>query len=93
MGYNFTAEWLKGASNSAPNALSRHPVTNPVPQDLLGESEFDNTPATSPAEVRAITATDPETLRIQNLKQIAGGPETQALRHQWLPHPPPTATR
>jgi hypothetical protein len=82
MGYNFTAEWLKGAANVAPDALSRHPVSDPLPQDLLGESEFNNTPTASLAEIRAITSTDPETLRTQNLRQIAeGDPVYQKLKH------------
>lgn len=59
-----------------PNALSRNPVTDPSPQDLLAETELDYTYldytlAPSPAEIRAITTTAPETTRIQNLKQMA----------------------
>ena len=34
MGYNFTAEWLKGSNNSAPDALSRNPVSDPSPHDF-----------------------------------------------------------
>jgi len=41
MGYSFTAQWLKGALNNASDALSRNPVTDPSPQDLLAETELD----------------------------------------------------
>ena len=82
MGYNFTAEWLKGALNNAPDALSRNPVADPTPQDILGETELDNTPAVSTAEVRAVSNTEAETLRIHNLKQIAAEDSTyQQLKH------------
>ena len=45
MGYSFTAEWVKGARNNAPDALSRSPVSDPEQEDLLAEG------LTSPAEV------------------------------------------
>ena len=41
MGYNFTAQWLKGTSNEAADALSRHPHDQPVDGDDLGEQEVD----------------------------------------------------
>jgi len=82
MGYSFTAQWLKGALNNASDALSCNPVTDPSPQDLLAETEFDNTSAPSPAKIRAITTTVPETTRIQNLKQMAEvDPVYQKLKH------------
>ena len=31
MGYKFTAEWVKGTSNNAPDALSRNPTSDPEP--------------------------------------------------------------
>ena len=82
MGYSFTAQWLKGTLNNAPDALSRNPVNDPSPQDLLAETELDYSLAPSPAEIRAITTTDPETTRIQNLKQMAEvDPVYQKLKH------------
>ena len=48
MGYAFTAEWVKGALNNAPDALSRSPVSDPEPDELLAEG------LASPAEVRAL---------------------------------------
>ena len=90
MGYNFTAQWLKGALNNAPDALSRNPVTDPSPQDLLAESELDSTPAPSQAEVRAFTATDSETLRVQQLKQMAeDDPVYQKIKHYIISGFPP----
>ena len=44
MGYNFTAQWIKGALNSAPDALSRHPVSDPLPLDLHAERDPGNEP-------------------------------------------------
>ena len=70
MGYNFTAEY------NAPDVLSRNPVADPTPQDILGETELDNTLVVSTAEVRAVSNTEAETLRIHNLKQIAAEDST-----------------
>ena len=55
MGYNFTAEWLKGSNNSAPNALSRNPISDPSHKDMLAELDFIDQPATSISEIRATT--------------------------------------
>ena len=41
MGYNFTAQWLKGADNGAADALSRHPHQQPADGDDLAEHETD----------------------------------------------------
>lgn len=41
MGYNFTAQWLKGANNEAGDALSRHPYHPPNQGDDLAEYEID----------------------------------------------------
>ena len=35
MAYNFATEWVKGTKNDAPDALSRNPVTDPSPEDVL----------------------------------------------------------
>ena len=35
MGYNFTAQWIKGSNNSAPDALSCYPVSDPNTEDTL----------------------------------------------------------
>ena len=41
MGYNFTAQWLKGANNEAADALSHHPHQQPADGDDLAEYEMD----------------------------------------------------
>ena len=48
MGYAFAAEWVKGALNNAPDALSRSPVSDPQPDELLAEGSV------SPAEIRVL---------------------------------------
>ena len=85
MGYNFTAEWMKGALNCAPDALSRNPTTDPLPQDMLGEIEIDNSKALPLAEIRAVRSSQTEALRMHNLKQIAGeDPVYQKVKHYIL---------
>ena len=37
MAYNFMAEWVEGSLNNAPDALSRNPVCDPEPTDILAE--------------------------------------------------------
>ena len=37
MAYNFAAEWVKGTSNDAQDALSCNPVSDPQPHELLAE--------------------------------------------------------
>ena len=66
MAYNFTAEWLKGTKNDAPDALSRNPVSDPQPHELLAELDVDNNPDTSFAEIRSVTN---ESLRLQDLRK------------------------
>ena len=55
MGYYFTAKWIKGALNNAPDALSRHPVTDPLPGDLHAEHDLENELGISTAEIHAIS--------------------------------------
>lgn len=73
MGYNFTAQWLKGANNEAGDALSRHPYHPPNQGDDLAEYEIDTndgmvitTQALSIAELRA-SASIHENLHLQEL--------------------------
>jgi len=42
MGYNFTADWLKGAHNSAPDALSSYPLSRPAEKEQLAETDLDD---------------------------------------------------
>ena len=55
MGYNFTAEWLKGRNNSAPDALSRNPVLDPSHKDILAELDLIDQPEVSISEIRVTT--------------------------------------
>ena len=75
MAYNFTAEWLKGSKNDAPDALSRKPVSDPEPHGLLAELDVDNNPDTSLAEIRSINNKSP---RLQHSEQ---DPEYQQLKN------------
>ena len=70
MGYTFTATRLKGTLNNAPDALSRNPMADSLPEEALAESEIDEITAMSTAEIRAITSTE-EPLRITELCKVA----------------------
>ena len=37
--YTFVAAWMKGKDNEGPDALSRAPVSQPMPDDELGEDQ------------------------------------------------------
>ena len=79
MAYNFTAEWLKGTKNDAPDALSHNPVSDPESHELLAELDVDNNPDMSLAEVRSITN---ESLRLQQLHEHSEqDPEYQQLKN------------
>ena len=82
MGYTFTATWVKGALNNAPDALLRNPASDPQPDEMLAESKINNTTAVSSVEIRKITDACGESLRLQDLKKIAGNdPQYQKLKH------------
>ena len=70
MGYNFTAKWIKGVLNNAPDALSRHPVSDPLPGDLHAEHDLDIEPGISIAEIRAISGAH-ESFRLEELRRHA----------------------
>ena len=82
MTYNFTAVWCKGATNKAPDALSRYPVWEPCPTELLAECDEDCMPEMTIADIRALSdGGDQESLRLQELRQCAQGDEEyQQLR-------------
>ena len=80
MGYKFTAQWLKGASNEAADALSRHPYQQPADGDDLAEHEIDTHHsqaavyrAPSVAQLRSSTLppSEEENLQLQELRQHA----------------------
>ena len=77
MAYNFTAEWVKGALNSASDALSRFPVSSPSSQEVLTECEVDHGEAVSIAEIQAVTLEQQEeSIRLQDLRSHAVGDHT-----------------
>ena len=66
MAYNFSAIWVKGGTlNHAPDALSRNPASDPQTSDLLAEN------TTTCAEIRALTTSTQESLRLTDLRQRA----------------------
>ena len=71
IGYNFTAQWIKGTLNSAPDALSRNPVADPQPLELLAERDPNNEPEVTIAEIRTTSDTNHESLRLQDLRSAA----------------------
>lgn len=42
MANNFTAEWLKGKKDDTPDALSRNPVSDPQPHEMLAKYNIHN---------------------------------------------------
>ena len=71
MTLNFTAQWLKGANNNAPDALSCHPICDPQPTETLAEIDIHNNPEMSFTELHAITDTQSESLHLQELRKHA----------------------
>lgn len=82
MAYNFTAEWVKGTLNNAPDALSRNPVSDPQPQEMLAEHDPNNNPETTIAEIRSIANKQQESVRLQDLRKHA----EQDYGYQQLQH-------
>lgn len=67
MGYTFRAEWVKGAHNTVPDALSRHPSADPSPDKLLTEQDPDNHQAATAIEIRAVVTADHDSPRLKGL--------------------------
>ena len=81
MAYQFTAQWVKGCTNDAPDALSRNSVSQPRTEDTLAEHDPQNHPEMSTMEIRAITNTSPPALRVSDLRyHAAQDPAYQQLR-------------
>ena len=82
MGYNFTAEWIKGSVNCMSDALSRYPTANPAPQEMLAEQDSNNEVEASITEIRAVVSSPHESLRLQDLRKHAEEDRTyQQLLH------------
>lgn len=69
MGYNFTAEWVKETLNNAPDALSRNPISDLQPSEMLAECNVDNNPKNTLLEVRAIANEYQENVQNFAIKQ------------------------
>ena len=82
MAYNFTAEWIKGKKNDAPDALSHNPVSDPENTDTLAELDNNGHPDMSFAELRTLYGDTTESLHLQDLRKYAEeDPEYQQLQH------------
>ena len=84
MAYNFTAEWVKGVLNTAPDALSRNPVSDPHPQEMLAERDSHNNPEASIAEIRNTSTCKQESLRLQDLRKHAEEDEEYQQLHHYI---------
>jgi len=64
MALNFKAVWRKGATNQAPDALSRNPVGSPSPEEMLAENNESNNQEPLAADVRDIHRDGLESTRL-----------------------------
>jgi len=64
MGYNFTAKWIKGKGNEAPEALSHHPVSDPQRNDTLAEFDHQHQPELSITEIRLLHSDQHDSARL-----------------------------
>ena len=81
MAYQFTAQWVKGCKNDAPDTLSHNPVCQSQTEGTLTKHVPQNHPEISKTEIRSITNTGPPTLRISHLcYHAAQDPEYQQLQ-------------
>ena len=71
MGYNFTAEWLKGSNNRAPDALLGNLVSDPSHKDILAELDLIDQPEVSVSEIRATMNKGHATPHLETLCNIA----------------------
>ena len=85
MAYNFTAQWVKGVKDvNAPDALSRNPVTDPLPHKLMAECDQQNNPESSIAEIRAASASPLSSLQLQDLRQHAESDQEYQQLQQYI---------
>ena len=84
MGYNFTAQWLKGSNNHAPDALFKNPVSDPSHHDVLAEIDVLNQPELSISEIRATTTTVYTTPCLDTLRKIATKEDAEYQQLQQL---------
>ena len=78
MAYNFTAHWIKGKGNSAPDTLSCNPVSDPKRDDSLAEYGHLNDPEPSISELRVSASEEGDNMQLKELKEeVAHDPEYQ----------------
>jgi len=78
MAYNLTAVWCKGTAHAAPDALSRHPILKPTPEDSIAEVSEDQTPEPSISEIRICQTATVDSLRLTELLHHANSDEDYA---------------
>ena len=72
MGYNLTAQWIKGSNHHAPDALSWHPTKDPHSEDTIAEHDTQLNPEVTISEIRALSSTDSNIpTRLQDLRDKA----------------------
>ena len=84
MAYNYTAQWLKGSKNDAPDALSRHPLHDPEVTDALAELDTNDDPEMSLTEIRAVGDQHHESLRLQEIHKHAAQDEQYQLLQNFI---------
>lgn len=84
MAYNFTAQWVKGTLNNAPDALSRNPTSDPQPHELMAECTPHTNPEPSIAEIRAACGDHLDSLRLQDLRKYADADQEYQQIQQYV---------
>ena len=92
MAYNFTAEWIKGKKDDAPDAFSRNPLLDPEKADTLAEIDTNGHPEMTLNEIRTLHGGNTVSLRLENMlkKRI---PAVTQFHPTWIPCPTESTTR
>ena len=67
MTYNFTAEWIKGKKNDAPDALLHNPLLDPEKADTPAEIDTNGHSEMALTEIRTLHGGTTESLRLQDI--------------------------
>jgi len=82
VGYSFTAKWIKGKGNNAPDVLSRNPVSDSQWNDTLAEFDHQHQPELSITEIRLLHSDQNDSARLHKLSEEASkDPDYQQLHH------------
>ena len=65
MSYNFTAQWVKGTLNNAPDVLSSNSVPDLRPHEALADWYTDKNPEGNLTEIRATTRANQDNVWLQ----------------------------